>query len=290
MLRDYKTEFEPSRGHRGQSLSVFVGGLANTETNESLQNYFCGFGDIASCEVQVWKNHPQKCRGYAIVVAGNKPTFDRILRSAHKVGNRVVECKPLITDPQTLSSHNEDVLKRKVFVSGLSKKIKDEEFREFFTQFGDISMAYVVKHHVDKKSRGFGFVCFSDINAKHRLLAIKEVKMNGKVIHCADYLSRSLIKPAHKVETDMVGDHSNGAFTQSRPSEKRLQSPPTEVYSQKFSVSNSNSALGTPRKLKISEILACLPQFVEEKANLRFNQGSQPLIYKNYNYQMRRIR
>ena len=260
-----------------KEFSVFVGGLANTETNESLLTYFINFGEIASCQVQVWKNHPQKCRGYAIVAAKNRETFERILSNSHKVGNRVVECKPLITDPETLNSHNEDVLKRKVFVSGLSKKLTDEQFREFFAQFGQISMAYIVKHHIDKKSRGFGFICFTDSEAKRRLLEIKEVKMNGKVVNCADYLSRNTAKGITKAENDAEISDSKGAINQSFESPKKSHSPPTELNSQTFSDSTSQLSPKTTKKSKISLVLAARPQFCEDESNLKFNRARVPI-------------
>lgn len=260
-----------------KEFSVFVGGLANTETNESLLNYFTIFGEIASCQVQVWKNHPQKCRGYAIVAAKNRETFERILNSSHKVGNRVVECKPLITDPETLNSHNEDVLKRKVFVSGLSKKLNDEQFREYFAQFGQISMAYIVKHHIDKKSRGFGFICFADSEAKRRLLEIKEVRMNGKVVNCADYLSRNTTKGITKVECDAEISDSKGATNQSFESPKKSHSPPTELNSQTFSDSTSQLSPTIIKRSKMSLVLATRSQFCEDESNLKFNRARVPI-------------
>lgn len=260
-----------------KQFSVFVGGLANTETNESLLDYFTTFGEIATCQVQVWKNHPQKCRGYAIVASKNRETFERILNSSHKVGNRVVECKPLITDPETLNSHNEDVLKRKVFVSGLSKKLSDEQFREFFAQFGQISMAYIVKHHIDKKSRGFGFICFAESEAKRRLLEIKEVKMNGKIVNCADYLSRNTAKGITKAEFEAENSDSKGATNQSFESPKKSYSSPTQLNSQTFSESTSQLSSTNIKKSKISLVLAMRPQFSDDESNLRFNRARVPI-------------
>lgn len=263
-----------------KEYSVFVGGLANTETNESLLHYFVTFGDIAACQVQVWKNHPQKCRGYAIVAAKNRETFQRILSSSHKVGNRVVECKPLITDPETLNSHNEDVLKRKVFVSGLSKKLTDEQFREFFAQFGQISMAYIVKHHIDKKSRGFGFICFADSEAKRRLLELKEVKMNGKVVNCADYLSRNTTKGINKPDCDTEKSDSKAGINQSFESPKKSYSSPTGLNSQSFSDSNSQLSPSQPKKSRISLVLAASRPCGSDESNLKFNRATCPLQYK----------
>ena len=61
-------------------------------------------------------------------------------------------------------------MQKKIFVSGLSKKIDDEQFKAFFSRFGKISMAYVVKHHKDKKSKGFGFISFETKEDRDRLL------------------------------------------------------------------------------------------------------------------------
>jgi RNA recognition motif-containing protein len=282
MPTEFTIEKDVSQQQHNKDYSVFVGGLANTETNESLMAYFAAFGGITSCQVQVWKNHPQKCRGYAIVVAGDKPTFDRILSNAHKVGNRVVECKPLITDPEVLNSHNEDVLKRKVFVSGLSKKLTDEQFREFFSRYGAISMAYIVKHHIDRKSRGFGFICFADSEAKNKLLALKQIDMHGKIVHCADYLSRNTVKANQTAEPEPEVNCSKGVLSFSQESEKKLTSPPTEVCSRKFSSSKLKPNIEATRKSKLSMVLASTPRFLEDESNLQFHQASVPIQYSSW--------
>jgi len=51
---------------------------------------------------------------------------------------------------------------RKVFVGGLPSQVMDEEFREFFTQFGNVVDSVVIFDNTTHRSRGFGFVTFED--------------------------------------------------------------------------------------------------------------------------------
>ena len=45
-----------------------------------------------------------------------------------------------------------------IFVSNLSFTIQDEDLREFFTPYGEVSSAKVIMDRETNRSRGFGFV------------------------------------------------------------------------------------------------------------------------------------
>ena len=53
-------------------------------------------------------------------------------------------------------------MSNKVFVGGLSWNTGDEELRDAFSQFGEISDVKVISDRETGRSRGFGFVTFSD--------------------------------------------------------------------------------------------------------------------------------
>jgi RNA recognition motif-containing protein len=48
----------------------------------------------------------------------------------------------------------------KLFIGGLSFDTTDETFRSYFSQFGEVADAFVLRDNVTKRSRGFGFVTF----------------------------------------------------------------------------------------------------------------------------------
>lgn len=227
--------------NKNSMYAIFVGGLANSVTNQDLYNYFAPFGRIAKCEVQTWRNNPLKCRGFATVDAYDEETFNKILSCSHKLGGRVIECKRMIIDKTELDNHSKDQLQRKVFVSGLSKKVDDEQFRAFFSQYGQISMAYVVKHHKDKKSKGFGFICFDNKSDRDALLEQPEILMDGKRIVCSEYSTKmelkkgvnneELLSDAHDLSfQELTIEHSN-----SNTSKRTIGSKVTQVESGKVS-------------------------------------------------------
>ena len=64
---------------------------------------------------------------------------------------------------------------KKVFVGGLNWNTNDESLRSAFTKCGNIDEATVVIDRATGKSRGFGFVSFSDPAGAQKAIA----EMNG---------------------------------------------------------------------------------------------------------------
>lgn len=58
----------------------------------------------------------------------------------------------------------------KVFIGGVPVKTKNEELREFFTQFGEVLEADVVTDR-SGRGRGFGFVVFADEEVAKKVIA-----------------------------------------------------------------------------------------------------------------------
>lgn len=63
----------------------------------------------------------------------------------------------------------------KLFVGGLSFNTNDDELREGFARFGEISEAKVIMDRETGRSRGFGFVTYTDDQAAQNAMA----EMNG---------------------------------------------------------------------------------------------------------------
>jgi RNA recognition motif-containing protein len=58
-----------------------------------------------------------------------------------------------------------------IFVSNLSFNIQNEDLREFFAPYGEVTSAKVVNDRETGKSRGFGFVEMSDETASKTAIA-----------------------------------------------------------------------------------------------------------------------
>ncbi|HEX6332668.1 MAG TPA: RNA-binding protein [Flavisolibacter sp.] len=58
-----------------------------------------------------------------------------------------------------------------IYVSNLSFNVQDEDLREFFTPYGEVTSAKVIMDKFTGKSRGFGFVEMSDSEAAKKAIA-----------------------------------------------------------------------------------------------------------------------
>jgi RNA recognition motif-containing protein len=58
-----------------------------------------------------------------------------------------------------------------IYVSNLSFNIQDEDLREFFTTYGEVTSAKVIMDKTTNRSRGFGFVEMSDDEASKKAIA-----------------------------------------------------------------------------------------------------------------------
>jgi len=56
----------------------------------------------------------------------------------------------------------------KVYVGNLSFEIDDEKLRAIFAKFGEVQEAVVIKDKYSGRSKGFGFVTFSDDAAANK--------------------------------------------------------------------------------------------------------------------------
>ncbi len=58
-----------------------------------------------------------------------------------------------------------------IYVSNLSFNVQDEDLREFFTEYGEVSSAKVITDKFTGKSRGFGFVEMPDNEAAQKAIS-----------------------------------------------------------------------------------------------------------------------
>jgi len=70
-----------------------------------------------------------------------------------------------------------------IYVSNLSFNVQDEDLREFFTPYGEVTSAKVIMDKMTNQSRGFGFVEMSDDEASRKAIAeLNEASVEGRTI------------------------------------------------------------------------------------------------------------
>ena len=65
-----------------------------------------------------------------------------------------------------------------IYVSNLSFAVQDEDLREFFAEYGEVSSAKVIKDKYTNRSKGLGFVEMPDDAAAQKAIA----ELDGGVV------------------------------------------------------------------------------------------------------------
>jgi len=68
-----------------------------------------------------------------------------------------------------------------IYVGNLAWSVKDDELRQLFAEFGDVSSASVIVDKFSGRSRGFGFVEMADATAAEAAIeALNEKEIDGR--------------------------------------------------------------------------------------------------------------
>jgi len=102
------------------------------------------------------------------------------------------------------STPSSDSAPGKLFVGGLSWQTNQERLREYFGQFGTVTDVLVMKDPITQRSRGFGFITFSNPDAVDRVLSVPSHCLDGKKIDPKHATPKSKSK-ANKTKKIFVG-------------------------------------------------------------------------------------
>jgi RNA recognition motif-containing protein len=94
-----------------------------------------------------------------------------------------------------------------IYVSNLSFNVQDEDLKDFFAEYGEVSSAKVITDKFTGKSRGFGFVEMNDDEAAKKAIAeLDQATVEGRNIRVMEAKPKEE-KPAR---TGGGGFRSNG--------------------------------------------------------------------------------
>ena len=89
-----------------------------------------------------------------------------------------------------------------IYISNLSFNVTDEDLRDYFTEYGEVTSAKVIMDKLTGKSRGFAFVEMSDDEAAKK--AIEE--LDGATVD-----GRTIGVSVAKPREDRVGGNKGGS-------------------------------------------------------------------------------
>eukprot|EP00931_Biecheleriopsis_adriatica_P011270 TRINITY_DN11234_c0_g1_i2.p1 TRINITY_DN11234_c0_g1~~TRINITY_DN11234_c0_g1_i2.p1 ORF type:complete len:365 (-),score=100.60 TRINITY_DN11234_c0_g1_i2:51-1145(-) len=158
----------------GMENKIFIGGLGESTTSESLNSHFAQYGE-ATAIVMIDKA-TSRSRGFGFCTFASREVMMKVLASPQVVDGKPVECR--VCQPK-----GEQVLPpssfqaSKVFVGGLPQSCDEEKLRSYFKQFGVITDVTIMTDKETGRSRGFGYITFEDHRSVELALANRTTNM-----------------------------------------------------------------------------------------------------------------
>ena len=149
---------DPALRKTGQG-NVFIKNLDTAIDNKALHDTFAAFGNILSCKVA--QDEFGNSKGYGFV---HYETGEAATTAIKHVNGMLLNEKKVFVGyhiPRKDRDSKFDEMKANftnIYVKNIQPEITDEEFRDLFEKYGDVTSASIARDSDTGKSRGFGFV------------------------------------------------------------------------------------------------------------------------------------
>lgn len=175
-----------------RKLCVFNVSFATTE--QQLKDYFGKYGEIESLAL-MYDNNTKRSKGWGFITFKESATIDTILADhPHRIDDRNIETKRALRKDNSEPMANklqasgvsvdmsEDVQLRKIFVAKLSFDTTEDDLKEHFEEYGELEDVRINRDQKTGKSKGFGFITFTDVSGVDAAQAARPHKITRREV------------------------------------------------------------------------------------------------------------
>ena len=130
------------------------------------------------------ENQTGRSRGFGFLTFKDPKCVNAVMVKEHILdGKIVVSYLTLLKqiDPKRAIPRDEQDRTSKIFVGGIGQDVIEEEFKEYFEQFGTVLDATLMMDKETGRPRGFGFVTFDDDSAVENCMSHGPLAIKGKM-------------------------------------------------------------------------------------------------------------
>lgn len=168
---------------RSLKENFYIGSLPGIVDGRELRRYLQQFGEVTSLEV-IKDAATGKCKGYAFLCINLYDSEERFLYMSHEYDGRFIFVRPKLQG-NDLKVHKEDFQHKRLYVSTTSRRLRDQDLGRYFSQFGDVELAYFVKNHNKEQDKvTFGYVNFKNSEGVNHVLARPKHFINNHEVKC----------------------------------------------------------------------------------------------------------
>lgn len=169
-LNDQLNGSELNSKLKDEERKLFVGGLSWETTEKDLRDYFQKFGEVESVNIKTDSN-TGRSRGFSFVMFKNCESVDKVFEAGdHIINNKKVDPKKAKLRPG------------KIFVGGLTSEMTDEDIKDHFSQYGNITATEMPFDKVKNMRKGFCFISFESDQIVHEIIKNPKQIIKGKSV------------------------------------------------------------------------------------------------------------
>lgn len=121
------------------------------------------------------------CSGYGSFIADiTTENLDKMLGTPHYHKGRSIECRSYLGG-NDLKTFQKSFNIRRIYVGNLPEEIKDEQLFRVFSQYADLTRAYVANER-DSKGVTFGFIVLKSEESADKVLSLNGIEIEGQRI------------------------------------------------------------------------------------------------------------
>ncbi|KAK9097367.1 hypothetical protein Sjap_022864 [Stephania japonica] len=162
VIRIMYSHRDPSMRRSG-AANIFIKNLDKAIDNKALHDTFSAFGNILSCKIAT--DASSQSKGYGFVQYDDEESAQIAIE---KLNGMLLNDKPVFVGPFVRKQERENTPDKdkfnNVFVKNLSESTKEDDLKEAFGEYGNITSVVVMKDG-EGKSKCFGFVNFENCDA-----------------------------------------------------------------------------------------------------------------------------
>lgn len=172
-----------------EQRTVFVGGIPADASEKILFDYFSTFGAVENLKVISKKQAILSDTAFCFLSFEDASSArDVLAKESHVLFSRLITCRPFMQG-NSLQSKAADENRRKVFVKYIPKDMTEDEFKNFFSNFGAVDHAYLVRYSMDGNLIStVGYVVFQSPKIAALVIKSKNIKYQKRKLRVEPYI------------------------------------------------------------------------------------------------------
>ena len=176
---------------------LFVKNLPPSATETIVREYFEQFGVVEQCDVATKQDG--ECKGFGFLVFSKAEGVNIVQENRpHKIDDKELHTKraSLVEDKMT-----DNLSVTKIFIGspnsftfksgtgGLDASISDDDLKEYFGQYGNVTEVLQLYHKDTERKKGVGFVTFDDEDPVDKIVLIGAHIIKGRALEAQKAIS-----------------------------------------------------------------------------------------------------